>query len=119
MANFGELRGKRIEYIEGLEKGSDKVLFVCSDGKRYKMTHYQDWCESVSVVDVIGDPIDILNAPILVAEERINQDDDGYESATWTFYELRTIWASLTIRWLGESNGYYSESIDFDEVINE
>lgn len=72
-------------------------------------------------MDVVGDPIDILNAPILVAEERISQDPDdhNYESGTWTFYEIRTIWSSITIRWLGVSNGYYSESVTFEEVEDE
>lgn len=116
---FEQLKGKTLTEIIGCENGSDRVTFRCDDGSEFVMYHFQDCCESVDIDDVIGDVNDLIGNPILIAEERISDTNpDGVnkeyqDSFTWTFYELATIKGSVTIRWYGESNGYYSESVDF------
>lgn len=115
---FSEVVGKTFESVEGLTEGSDVVYFTFTDGSRYKMFHDQDCCESVSIVDVCGDLEDLIGGLVVEAREDVNTTDTfGREylddSFTWTFYNIQTTKGSVQIRWLGESNGYYSESVDF------
>ena len=100
---------------------SDTLLFYSVDGRTFRMAHYQDCCEDVHVEDITGDLDDLLNSPIVLAEEVSNitdkPEDASYDdSFTWTFYKLATTKGYVTIRWLGTSNGYYSERVDFTEL---
>lgn len=119
---FSVLLGKTLTAVEG-KVGGDVIRFTASDGSQYELFHEQDCCEHVYVQDIVGDLVDLVGAPILQAEEVSNQDDPpGYQgsewrdSYTWTFYKLATIKGYVTIRFLGESNGYYSESVSFEQV---
>lgn len=112
-----------VKALEGLtlsdvrvDRYMDRIEFISTDGRRFEMAHFQDCCETVTIEDVIGDIDDLTGSPILTAEERSNQMEHAEGSQTWTFYTLRTIKGTVDIRWLGQSNGYYSESVDFYEV---
>lgn len=120
---FSTLLGKTIVEITGLEAQSDSVIFATSDGKRYKMHHNQDCCESVDIESVVGDIADLIGESLLVAEEVEGETPADYnfgdyepDSYTWTFYKLATRKGYVDIRWLGASNGYYSESVHFEEI---
>jgi len=106
--NISALEGKTITKITGLEVGSKLVRFYVDDGFIFALFHEQAGCEWVRVEDVVGDPDDLVGTPILQANKTSNEANDMDASATWTFYTIATIKGSLTIRWLGESNGYYS-----------
>jgi hypothetical protein len=116
---FSDLLGKTLTSVRGAP-GDDEIVFETSDGRKYKLLHDQDCCESVLVEDVIGDYGDLLGTPLLMAEEISNADGPnlGHDSYTWTFYKLATINGYVTIRWYGSSNGCYSEKVSF-EVITE
>lgn len=114
-AKFSDLKGKTIVEINGLVKGSDSVEFVLNDGTVYVMDHEQDCCEFVEIDDVSGDVGCLLGTPVLVAEERTSEEDRREEDIylLWTFYTLATVKGYVDIRWHGESNGWYSVSVDF------
>lgn len=120
-SDFKLLEGKTLSSIEIKD---DEITFIVSEDEKYKMAHNQNCCERVYVEEIIGDIEDIIASPVLLAEEVSYENEepegvspkDGHykdDSYTWTFYKLSTIKGSVTIRWLGESNGYYSESVDF------
>lgn len=121
-ANFFELIGQTPWKIEG-EVGDDTVTFYCTTGKVFEMRHDQDCCESVYLEDVVGDLDSLLHKVIVQATEDtkiegdlppINPNDEyADDSYTWTFYHIRTMETTVTLRWYGSSNGYYSEEVSF------
>ena len=124
MLKFEDLVGMTLKEIKG-EAGDDEIIFITESNRTFKLHHYQDCCESVTVEDICGDLNDLIGSPILVAEEVNNESDvnpegvavpEYQDSFTWTFYKLDTNKGGVTIRWYGESNGYYSEAVDFDEL---
>lgn len=113
--NVSELKGRTLSSIIG-GVGDGEIVFVTTEGERYRMFHQQDCCESVSVEDIVGDLQDLVGSEILLAEEVDGEtpaDFEAYESHTWTFYKFATRQGYVDIRWLGTSNGYYSESVSF------
>lgn len=110
------LRDQTLVSITGMYQGSGEIIFTTTTGRRFRMYHYQDCCESVVLEDVCGDAEDLIGSPINTAEERSMAGPSRYESSTWTFYELASNYGSVTLRWLGVSNGYYSERVSFEEI---
>ena len=119
-----------IEQFKGLtftkiENSANEEIIFTTETACYYMKHDQDCCKSVSIDDIEGELEDLVGTPILVAEE-VNSDDEPFkrdelgsvpDSFTWTFYKLATVKGYVTIKWYGESNGYYSESVSINKVM--
>ncbi len=121
LEKFEDLLGKILSNVENVK--DEELIFTLENGDKYKLLHYQDCCEGVSIEDICGELDDLIGSPILLAEEIVSEENPSdikkecQDSFTWTFYKLVTIKGSVTIRWYGESNGYYSESVDWVMVI--
>lgn len=116
-----EIKGRTIASVRVLDVDGERtgLEFTMADGDVFVMDHMQDCCETVTLEDISGDLEDLVGNPLLEAEEVSFSDEtpEGFdapeyaESYTWTFYKLGTIKGCVTLRWLGESNGYYSEDV--------
>lgn len=100
---------------------SDTMTFSIGGRARFEFYHSQDCCESVNIEDICGDLMDLVGSPLLVAAEVSGEAPalgDGYhDSYTWTFYKFSTVKGHVTVRWLGESNGYYSENVQLRDYL--
>lgn len=110
---FGVLIGKTIKSITGID--NDNIYIQTETGDCFNIYHAQGCCEYVRVWDTVGNLQDIIGSKILSASEYCDDkpddvDYESYDSYTWTIYEIVTDKGKFTIRWLGESNGYYGET---------
>ena len=113
---MAQMLGKTFVQVTG-SVDSDEMMFVTAQGERFMFAHSQDCCESVRINDIVGDLQDLVGSPMLQAEEvsgvtPVDFDEGDHESVTWTFYKFGTRKGWVDVRWLGESNGYYSEGVD-------
>ena len=110
------------QVIRSIEKGIDEnnltteLFFNTKSNKKYRMYHDYECCEVVYLDDIVGDLHDLLDSPVLSAYETSNKEDE--RSVTWTFYNISTIKGSVTLKWYGSSNGYYSEDVYFEEILS-
>jgi hypothetical protein len=102
-----------------------KYYFYCKNGNIVKFFHDKQCCECVFLADADGltNGVDIFTDCDWCEVEEIIKDDtdkdtkpiDEYDyNYTWTFYKFKTNKGYDTMRWYGTSNGFYSESVDFE-----
>ena len=112
---FDELLGRTVSHIE---QSDHELILYLSRINYVRFYHHQECCEDVYIEDVCGDINDLVGSPLLVAEEVTDYTGPATEdeSWTWTYYRFATQRGSVSVRWYGSSNGYYSESVDIEVV---
>lgn len=117
---LSDLVGRRLYKVEQIR--DDELRFYATDDNYIILHHLQDCCESVHIEDVCGDLQDlegclITQAEAVDGETPAHFDPSREESYTWTFYCFQSTKGSVTVRWFGSSNGYYSEGVDVTAII--
>lgn len=106
-----ELIGKTFSRVEQIRADEgDEIVFEL-DGGTYRMMHIQDCCEHVVIEEIHGDLGDLVGTPIVAASHDSNGEDTEDGACEWHLYHLRTHKGTVTLRWYGESNGYYSTRV--------
>ena len=103
--------------VDGLHKDSEEIIFYGKSGFAVRFYHEQNCCENVSVESIDNEEDIYTDTDFcqIVESTNTNEDDGNSDiSYTWTFYLIKTDKGYSTIRWYGESNGYYSESVQYE-----
>ncbi len=116
--NPGKIEDMVGQTFTKVERVGDSALKFTNARGTFEFSHDGDCCESVDIEDINGDLDDLVGSPLWMASEDNSQDSGGpyvpehTDSYTWTFYRFATEKGYVNVRWLGRSNGYYSERVD-------
>lgn len=84
------------------DEDNAQLIFISNTSRKFKMLHYSDCCESVTLDDIIGELDFLIGVPILHAACVSNEEQ-------WTFYHINTKKGYVTLRWFSDSDWYSSE----------
>lgn len=107
--DIAQIKGMTITAV--VYKEDDESLLIHLNTQVLEMIHHQDCCESVYLVDVVGSFEDLIGYPLLEVSETIVDISQEDTSSTASYYNFKTVKASVQLRWVGESSGYYSETV--------
>lgn len=107
---FEQLQGMIITAV--VYRETNESLLIHLNTHVLEMIHHQGCCETVYLADVVGSFEDLIGYPLLEVSESIVDIATEDMSSTASYYNFKTVKASVQLRWVGESNGYYSETVD-------
>ncbi len=109
--------GETLSLVD-VDSSNHEIMLTTESGRVIRIYHSQDCCETVVIVGTDGAWKEIIGKVIVEAshDEESGGCDDVAESWTKTNLVFRVNDATVISRWLGTSNGYYSECVDIEEV---
>ncbi len=115
---FSVLVGEVLDAVD-IDKRKDQILLTTRSGRQFLVYHEQDCCESVRIVGQDGNFEKLIGKPIVEARDNaVDTSEEAADSQTTTTLIFRVDGETVISRWVGDSNGYYSESVDIAELIN-
>ena len=108
-SKFDQIKGMTITAV--VYKETNESLLIHLNTHVLEMIHHQDCCETVYLADVVGEFEDLIGYPLLEVSESTVDIGNSDISSTASYYNFKTVKASVQLRWVGESNGYYSETV--------
>lgn len=112
------LVGEVLTHVDVL--GEEGIMLTTESGRRIKIYHEQDCCEHVRIVGTDGEWKDLYGKVIDEVDHKAVQSDVALcESKTDSTLTFKAGYKTVISRWIGESNGYYSESVDLMEIDND
>jgi len=113
--------GRVVKYVD-IDKEEMKI--TCEDNSVFTFYHEQDCCEFVHIVDTVGEPMSLKGWKLLLVDMEVSQELDvdneqgsHDDSCTTTVVKFVTDENTVSVKWIGESNGYYSESVDLKQFL--
>lgn len=105
---FETMIGEVLSSID-IDTKENQILLTTKSGRIFKFYHEQDCCESVTINGLVVGDIQKLVGGVI-------QEITKEESTTDTTLTFKIDEHTVISNWIGESNGYYSESVDFQEI---
>jgi hypothetical protein len=114
-SDIKKIVGETLAYVD-VDPEGDHILLTTVSGRQFSIFHRQDCCESVRIQGLDGEWSELFGKVIQEAKHEEEDLQETYESGTLTALTFKVDGATVVSRWIGESNGYYSECVNVDEL---
>ena len=116
---FSALVGEVLDAVD-IDREKDQILLTTRSGRNFLVYHKQNCCETVAISGQDGSFDKLIGKPIVEARDITvdTSEEAAGSSQTTTILVFRVDDQTVISRWIGDSNGYYSESVDIEELIS-